>query len=275
MTLLDHRTQFTSRYVETVRQAVDVLPGQVVQVGALAAPDRHGRRDLDDAVASLERVALDPLDLVTAAPFGPAPLAPTPSPARRWRPTAAVRPRRRRDDRHAVPAHRGRAVRHRPLDRAGGRPAPGDAAQPGARPRADPEAAGPHADGDPRGAGPMLLALRSAGSAVPERDALAEQVAALRDQVASLSWHRAPRRGARAAAHGGHGPARGRRPPPRHPRSPQDRRGHPQGLRGRGDRHGCFLGRWRSRGRTIAVSPLLAPSATATAAPVGEPSGRA
>jgi hypothetical protein len=42
----------------------------------------------------------------------------------------------------------------------------------------------------PEGAGPMLLALRSAaGSAVPERDALAEQVAALRDQVASLSWH--------------------------------------------------------------------------------------
>ena len=51
-----------------------MLPGQVVQVGALAAPTATaGVTDLDGAVAA-SSVALDPLDLVTAAPFGPAPL---------------------------------------------------------------------------------------------------------------------------------------------------------------------------------------------------------
>ena len=81
----------------------------------------------------------------------------------------------------------------------------------------------------------MLLALRSAaGSAVPERDALAEQVAALRDQVASLSWHlrlrdeeleqlRTEATALREAADRHLGTC-----------SPQDRRGHPQGLRARG-----------------------------------------
>ena len=183
--LLDHRTRLTSRYVDTVRQAVDVLPGQVVQVGAVAAPiaATAGVADLDDGATTFERVALDPVDLVTAAPFGPAPLGAHAIPRQavvanglRFDPdagdtidtlfliTAVELCGIVRSTEPAVVLHpatlRSLALDVEPIQK-----------RLGLTPMVIPE-----------GAGPMLLALRSAaGSAVPERDALIEQVAALRE----------------------------------------------------------------------------------------------
>ena len=193
VTMLERHTRLTAGYVETVRQAVDVLPGQVVQVGAVAASTAAttGVADVDELVPTFERVALDPLDLVSVAPFGPAPLGA-----------------------HAIPRQAFAANGLR-FDAEAGDTIDtlfllGAVELCGIVRSSEPAVvlhpAGLHSlslDVEslqkrlgltpmviPEGAGPMLLALRvAAGSAVPERDALAEQVSALRDQVASLAWH--------------------------------------------------------------------------------------
>lgn len=191
--LLDDRTRLSSRYVETVRRAVDALPGRVVQVAAATAPwaASEGASTADDVVESSEPVDLDPLDLVSSVPLGPVAL-----------------------DAHAVPRH-ACATNGLRFDAEAG-----DAASTLFLVCAI-ELCGVVRSGDrvvvvhpsvlrnlaidieslqkhlslaplllPEGAGSQVLALREAvTSAIPERDAFAEQLVAANGQIQSLSWN--------------------------------------------------------------------------------------
>jgi hypothetical protein len=176
-----------------VQRAVDALPGRVVQVAAAAAPlaATEGVCAADDVIESSEPVDLDPLDLVTSVALGPVAL-----------------------DAHAVPRHAW-ATNGLQFDAEAG-----DAASTLFLLRAI-ELCGIVRSSDrvvvvhlsvlrnlaidieslqkhlslvplllPEGAGSQVLALRQAvASAIPERDAFAEQLVAANGQIESLSWN--------------------------------------------------------------------------------------
>jgi hypothetical protein len=191
--VLDHRTRLSSRYLTTLREMVEAMPGRVVQLGVRSASqaDLAGVAEIDDVVGKLEAVPLDPLDLVTGAPFGPVALDGHAVPRQAWavdglhftdhadeaaqtlflldaielcgivrssEPVAVVHPSALRD----LSADLDFLHKHLSL----------------------------HPLVVPEGAGPQLLAFRQAmATVVPERDALAHELAAVRDQVGTLSLH--------------------------------------------------------------------------------------
>jgi len=74
VSFLDASVRVAPGYVAAVRDAIEDLPGRVVQLGAAAAPAATlvERRSVPfaDVVAGREPLALEPLDLATTVPFG-------------------------------------------------------------------------------------------------------------------------------------------------------------------------------------------------------------
>jgi 2-polyprenyl-3-methyl-5-hydroxy-6-metoxy-1,4-benzoquinol methylase len=79
VSFLDGSARVAPTYVEAVRDAVDSLPGRVVQHGAAAAPAatlaERSRGAFAAVTADREPLRLEPLDLATTVPFGPLVLA--------------------------------------------------------------------------------------------------------------------------------------------------------------------------------------------------------
>lgn len=197
--LLDDRTRLSSRYVETVQHAVEALPGRVVQVGASAAPVAvtDELADIDAAIEALdtiEPVELDPLDLVTGAPFGAVALGAHAVPRHAWATNGLRFDAGDADDGEAAPTlFLLRAVELCGIVRSGERVL---VLHPAAvhELATDVESLQKHLSLSPlivpEGAGSQVLALRQTVSTeLPQRHALAEQLATARDQIASLSWH--------------------------------------------------------------------------------------
>lgn len=201
--VLDHRTRVTSAYLSTLRQLVDALPGRVVQLGARMA-SLTGTDDVesvDELVDRLEPVELDPLDLVSTAPFGAVTLDAHAIPRQAW---ASNGLRFHTGDVDAGPT----LFLLRAVELCGmGRTSevvtvvhPGVVRDVGD----DIEVIGKHLSAQPmvlpEGAGSQLFAHRQAlATLIPERDALVRELTALRDQVESLSSHLRDRDGRIAA----------------------------------------------------------------------------
>lgn len=204
--LLDGRTRLSSRYVATVRTLVEALPSRVVQVGARTGPLAvlDDVTSVDDVADRLEPVALDPLDLVTSVAFGDVALDAYAIPRQLWAASGAGFVSDAGESavtlflltaieacgivRTAEPV----TVIHR-----GGLRNVADDVDPlgkrlGLQPLVIPE-----------GAGSQLLAhRRELAALLPDRNALANELAAVRDQVESLSTqlHERERRLAEAEA---------------------------------------------------------------------------
>jgi hypothetical protein len=75
VSFLDASARVAPGYVATVRDAVESLPGRVVQHGAAAAPAATLAElrpvPFETVTADREQLRLEPLDLATTVPFGP------------------------------------------------------------------------------------------------------------------------------------------------------------------------------------------------------------
>jgi SAM-dependent methyltransferase len=190
LVFLDSRTRLSPHYLQTIRGAVVDAPGRVVQVAAVSASTSatSGVEDVDSMVGRLESVAQDPLDLVSTAPFGAICLDTYAVPRQacdtnglRFEDSAGesaaavfvfgaveqcgiVRSAEQVTILHPA-QYQGLAVHLAVLQK-----------QLSQRPLVVPE-----------GAGSQLLVLRESAGVIPERDALARELAATRDHVETLN----------------------------------------------------------------------------------------
>lgn len=191
--LLDGRTRLSRHYVWSVRQAVEAMPTRVVQVGLAAAPlaATEGVEDVTDRLDSFEPIDLDPLDLVTGAPFGSVALDAHAIPRHAWA-VDGLRFEANGDDAAdtllilqavemcGMVRPEGRvAVVHPSVLREVSADIGFVQKHLGSRPLVVPE-----------GAGWQIFALRQAvATTLPEMDALRQDLAAARDQVTALTLY--------------------------------------------------------------------------------------